>query len=186
MSMLKETTTALRMSLFLILVCGLGYPLLTTGIAQTVFPAQANGSLIQAQGQTVGSRLIGQNFTSDRYFQGRISSLTYKAEASGNPNYGPTNQAYLDRVRTDVARLTQRDGTPPPIDLVTNSGSGLDPHITPAGARVQVPRIARTRGLEPSRVQQLVEQNTTDRTLGIFGEPHINVLALNLALDQLR
>ncbi|WP_245395598.1 potassium-transporting ATPase subunit KdpC [Anthocerotibacter panamensis] len=185
LSVLREITTGIRVSALLLILCGLAYPLLFTVMGGIFFPSQANGSLVKnAQGQIVGSSLIGQKFSSERYFQGRVSSLDYKAEASGSPNYGPTNKALLERIRADISRLEQANGAKPTADLVTNSGSGLDPHITPAGARIQFARVARARGATPEQVQSLVEQYTEGRFWGIFGEPRVNVLLLNLALDQ--
>ncbi|MBV8614433.1 MAG: potassium-transporting ATPase subunit KdpC, partial [Acetobacteraceae bacterium] len=159
---------------------------------------QANGSLIKKEGVVVGSARIGQDFTSDRYFHGRPSATTepdpkdpsktvptpYAADNSAGSNLGPTSKALIDRVKADAAKLAaQNPGTPIPADLVTTSASGLDPDITPAGALFQVPRVAKARGLPEERVRQLVADHTTGRTLGILGEPHVNVLRLNLALD---
>lgn len=186
MSALREIGTGVRMTIFFWIACGLAYPLILTGFGQVAFPGQANGSLVQdTHGRSVGSSLIGQKFSSDRYFQGRPSSIDYKAEASGASQLAPTNKVLIDRVKADTAALTASNGTKPTIDLVTTPGSGLDPHITPEGAEVQVSRVARTRKLDPARVRELVSANSEGRFLGIFGEPRVNVLALNLALDRL-
>lgn len=186
MSSLREIGTGIRMTIFFWIACGLAYPLALTGFSQVAFPGQANGSLVRdANGRIIGSSLIGQKFSSDRYFQGRPSSIDYKAEASGASQFAPTNKALIDRVKVDTEAFEAKNGAKPTIDLVTTPGSGLDPHITPAGANVQVGRVARTRGLEPTQVRELVSANTEGRFLGIFGEPRVNVLALNLALDQL-
>jgi K+-transporting ATPase ATPase C chain len=172
-----------------------------TGIARAVFPYQANGSLIEKDGKVIGSALIGQNFTSDKYFHGRPSATTetdpkdptktvpvpYAADNSAGSNLAPTSKALVDRVKDDAAKLAQENpGKPIPVDLVTTSASGLDPDITPAGALFQVPRVAKARGLTEDKVRQLVEDQTTGRLLGIIGEPRVNVLKLNLALDALK
>ncbi len=185
MSSLREIGTGVRMTIFFWIACGLAYPLILTGFAQVAFPGQANGSLVRdANNRIVGSSLIGQKFSADRYFQGRPSSIDYKAEASGASQLAPTNKVLIDRVKADTEAFVAKNGTKPTIDLVTTPGSGLDPQITPAGAEVQVARVARVRGLDPARVRELVSANTEGRFLGIFGEPRVNVLALNLALDR--
>lgn len=185
MSTLKEIGTGIRMTLFFLIACGLIYPLTLTGFAQVAFPNQANGSLIRNEkGELIGSALIGQKFTAERYFYGRPSSVDYKAEASGASQLGPTNKLLMDRVKADMAALTKFNGTKPTIDLVTTSGSGLDPDITPAGAEVQITRVARTREMAPDDVRKLVAEHTEGLFLGLFGEPRVNVLALNLALDK--
>jgi K+-transporting ATPase ATPase C chain len=196
--MLKEIRPALLVLLALTLITGLLYPLAMTGIAGVLFPHQSQGSLIVENGKVVGSALIGQEFTADRYFHGRPSATTgtdaegnaapqpYNAANSMGSNLGPTSKALSDRVKGDVDKLrAENPNAPVPVDLVTTSGSGLDPDISPEAALFQVPRIAKARGLPENRVQELVAQQTQDRLLGFIGEPHINVLALNLALDRL-
>jgi K+-transporting ATPase ATPase C chain len=184
MSTLREIGTATRVALFFWIACGFVYPLTFTGFAQVAFPNQANGSLIRnAQGVVVGSELIGQKFTSPRYFQGRPSAIDYRAEASGASQLAPTNKALIARVKGDAAALKEQNGTVPTIDQVTTSGSGLDPHLTPEGALAQADRVAKARNLDPTIVRKLVERYTEGRFLGVFGEPRVNVLQLNLALD---
>ena len=181
-------------TLFVLLsaVTGLIYPLLVTGIGQALFPAQAAGSLIERDGKPIGSRLIGQSFTDPKYFWGRPSATgpyPNNAAASGGSNLGPLNPALKEAVESRVKALREADPgntQPVPVDLVTTSASGLDPHISPAAAAYQVARVARTRGLAPEAVRTLVAQQTEDRQWGVFGEPRVNVLELNLALDGLR
>jgi len=187
-------TSLLRPALSLLalftLLTGLFYPALVTGIAQILFPDQANGSLIKQGDRVVGSSLIGQPFADARYFWSRPSAtgpVPYNAAASSGSNQGPLNPAFKDAVAARVQVLREADPTqkaPVPVDLVTASGSGLDPHISPAAAYYQVPRVARLRGLPEARVRDLVARHVEGRTLGLLGEPHVNVLALNLALDQ--
>ncbi|HUL11064.1 MAG TPA: potassium-transporting ATPase subunit KdpC [Methylococcaceae bacterium] len=177
--------------LFLAAVTGLGYPLLVTGIAQVFFPEQANGSLIVRDGRSVGSRLIGQNFSSDRYFWGRLSATApfpYNAGLSGGSNLGPLNPALVQAVQGRVDALRSADpsqSAPVPVDLATASASGLDPHISAAAAEYQAARVARARNLPEATVKNLVLSHTEHRALGFFGEPRVNVLELNLALDGL-
>ncbi|MGV3137456.1 potassium-transporting ATPase subunit KdpC [Brevibacillus agri] len=181
----------LRLSLVLLLICGLAYPLAMTAIAQVVMPAKANGSLIaDANGTVIGSELIGQTFTDPKYFWGRISSIDNNAAGSGSNNYAPSNPALIERVQKDIAAfLAANPGVRQediPADLLTNSGSGLDPHISPQAAAIQVQRVAKARQLDPEKVQALVAAHTEGRSLGVFGEPRVNVLKLNIALDQLK
>ncbi|HET6929611.1 MAG TPA: potassium-transporting ATPase subunit KdpC [Candidatus Acidoferrum sp.] len=187
--MKKELILALRFTLVTTLVFGVIYPLGVTGLSKVLFPRQAAGSLIEKNGRVVGSKLIGQAFTSDKYFHSRPSAAGagYDASASSASNLAPTNQALLDRVKSDVSKLQQENpGTPIPADLVTASGSGLDPEISPAAADFQVPRVAKARGLSVNAVKPLVARHMQARTWGIFGEPRVNVLELNLDLDSLK
>jgi len=173
----------------LTLITGVIYPLVVTIIAQVAFPAQANGSVIVKDGKTIGSELIGQPFDDPKYFWGRLSATTpflYNAASSSGSNLGPTNPALIAEVQARIKALPAADPAntqPIPVDLVTSSGSGLDPHISPAAAEYQVARVARARGLDESVVRQLVAQHTQGRDLGVLGEPRVNVLELNLALD---
>lgn len=198
--MLREIRPAIVVLIALTLITGLVYPLAMTGIAQLIFPHQANGSMIERGGKIVGSQLIGQNFTSDKYFHGRPSATTapdpkdptktiaapYNAANSGGSNLGPSNKALVDRVKDDMARLQKENpGTPVPTDLVTTSASGLDPDISPEAALFQVPRVAKARNLPEDTIRRLIEEHTEERFLDLLGEPHVNVLELNLALDRL-
>lgn len=182
---------ALTMLILLTVVTGVAYPLAVTGLAQALFPRQANGSLVERAGKPVGSSLIGQSFSDAKYFWGRPSAtapMPDNGTASGGSNLGPSNPALTDAARQRIAALRAADPgntQPVPVDLVSASGSGLDPEISPAAADYQLDRVARSRGLSPERVRELVAANTTGRQFGLLGEPRVNVLLLNLALDQI-
>jgi K+-transporting ATPase ATPase C chain len=183
---MKNLLTAVLMTIVTTILFGLAYPLVITGLAQVIFPENANGQLIRAaDGTVIGSRLLGQPFVSPGYFRSRPSAANYDAAASSGSNLGPTNQKLIDRVKEDVAKLqTENPGKPVPVDLVTTSASGLDPHISPAAAEFQVPRVARERGVSEEELRQLVNEHTEGRQFGLLGEPRVNVLELNLALDE--
>jgi K+-transporting ATPase ATPase C chain len=196
--MLREIRPAIVFVIALTLITGLVYPLVMTGIAGVIFPYQAQGSLIEKDGKVIGSALIGQVFAEDKYFHGRPSATTapdpkdptktmdapYNAANSMGSNLGPTNKTLVERVKGEVDKLKEENSSAPvPIDLVTTSGSGLDPHISPDAAFFQVPRVAKARNMPEDRLRQLVNDNIEGRLLGFLGEPRVNVLALNLALD---
>jgi potassium-transporting ATPase KdpC subunit len=196
--MLREIRPAIVFVVTLTLITGVAYPFAMTGLAQLMFPDQAQGSLIERDGKVVGSRLIGQEFTSDRYFHGRPSATTtpdpndatktvaapYNAANSGGSNLGPTSKPLIDRIRGDIDKLKgENPSAPVPADLVTTSGSGLDPDVSPEAALFQVPRVAKARNLPENRVRELVEKHTVAPMMGVLGEPRVNVLELNLDLD---
>jgi K+-transporting ATPase ATPase C chain len=179
--------TSIRFTILATLVCGIAYPLLVTGVAEAVFPHQASGSLILKDGNVIGSELLAQSFTSDRYFHPRPSAAGngYDPTSSGGSNLAQSNAKLVQRIQGDIDKLSKENpGKPVPIDLVTTSGSGLDPDITPDSAYFQAPRVAKARGVTEDQVRQLIQQHIAGRQLGLFGEPRVNVLALNLDLDK--
>lgn len=197
-ALLRQLRPALLMTLLLTLIAGIIYPLAVTGAAQALFPTQANGSLVYVNGKPIGSKLIGQYWTQPQYFHGRPSATLnlqgqpapYQADNSGGSNLGPTNKTLIQTVQQRIAALKAENpdvpaGTPIPVDLVTASASGLDPDISVAGAYYQIPRVAKARGLSQATVRAIVDQHISGRFLGLFGEPRVNVLELNLALDNL-
>jgi potassium-transporting ATPase KdpC subunit len=186
--MKKNLLIALWFTLVTTVMFGVLYPLAITGLAQVLFPSRANGELIERNGKIVGSRIIGQSFTGPRYFHSRPSSAGtgYDPTSSSGSNLGPTNKLLVERVRSDVQKLqSENPNVPVPVDLVTASGSGLDPHISPAAAEFQIPRVAHSRGMKENNVRSLVQKHTEGRDLGLLGEPRVNVLELNLELDSL-
>jgi potassium-transporting ATPase KdpC subunit len=198
--MLRELRPAIVFVIALTLLTGVAYPLAMTALAGLLFPYQAQGSLVERDGAVIGSALIGQAFAGESYFHGRPSATTapdpddtaktvpapYNAANSGGSNLGPTNKSLIERIAEDIEKLKQENPSAPvPIDLVTTSGSGLDPHISPEAALFQVPRVAKARNLAEDRIRQLVAENTSNRFLGLLGEPRVNVLELNLALDRM-
>jgi potassium-transporting ATPase KdpC subunit len=197
--MLREIRPAIVLVIALTLITGVAYPFVITGMAEVIFPDKAQGSLVERAGKVVGSTLIGQEFTGEGYFHGRPSATTapdpndptktvpapYNAANSGGSNLGPTSKSLIERIQGDIAKLKQENPSAQvPADLVTTSGSGLDPDISPEAALFQVPRVAKARNLSQSVLRQLIAANTSDRLIGLFGEPRVNVLELNLALDR--
>jgi K+-transporting ATPase ATPase C chain len=186
--MKKHLITAFLMTITTTILLGVIYPLVITAVAQVLFKDKANGQIRYRNGEAIGSRIIGQPFTSGKYFHSRPSAAGngYDAANSGGTNFAPTNQKLIERIRTDASTLNQENPTQPiPVDLITTSASGLDPEISPAAAEFQIPRIARERGMSESAIRDLVQKHTYQRDFGLLGEPRVNVLELNLALDDL-
>ena len=183
--MKRNLLIAFLMTIVTTILLGIIYPLVVTGLAQVLFPKQANGELIEVNGKVVGSALLAQSFTGANYFHPRPSAVNYDGMNANGSQMGPTNRTLIDRVKGDVAALqAENPGTPVPIDMVTTSGSGLDPDITLAAADFQIPRVAKARGMSEEAVREAVRQHTEGRQVGFFGEPRVNVLELNLALDK--
>jgi K+-transporting ATPase ATPase C chain len=183
--MKKNLITSVLMTIATTVLLGIIYPLVVTGLAQVLFPKKANGQLVEVKGKVIGSRIIGQAFTGPGYFHPRPSAVSYDAANSNGSQWGPTNQKLIDRVKGDVANVkAENPGTPVPIDLVTASASGLDPHITPANAEFQLPRVAKERGTTLEQMRGLVAKHTEQRQFGFLGEPRVNVLEMNLELDE--
>jgi K+-transporting ATPase ATPase C chain len=183
--MKKNLITSVLMTIATTVLLGIIYPLVVTGLAQVLFPKKANGQLVEVKGKVIGSRIIGQAFTGRGYFHPRPSAVSYDAANSNGSQWGPTNQKLIDRVKGDVANVeAENPGTPVPIDLVTASASGLDPHITPANAEFQLPRVAKERGTTLEQMRGLVAKHTEQRQFGFLGEPRVNVLEMNLELDE--
>jgi K+-transporting ATPase ATPase C chain len=187
--MVKQLRPALVILVLMTVLTGIIYPLGMTGLAEPIFPHQAGGSLVVQNGKVIGSEPIGQSFANPKYFHGRPSAAGngYDAGNSGASNYGPTSKALIDRIRGDAKKLAaENPNTPIPVDLVTTSASGIDPDITPAGAYFQIPRVAKARGIAPDKLKALIDAHIQGRYLGLIGEPHVNVLELNLALDAMK
>jgi len=183
--MKKNLITSVLMTIATTVLLGIIYPVVVTGLAQVLFPKKANGQLVEVKGKVIGSRIIGQAFTGPGYFHPRPSAVSYDAANSNGSQWGPTNQKLIDRVKGDVANVeAENPGTPVPIDLVTASASGLDPHITPANAEFQLPRVAKERGTTLEQMRGLVAKHTEQRQFGFLGEPRVNVLEINLELDE--
>ena len=183
--MKKNLITSVLMTIATTVLLGIIYPLVVTGLAQVLFPKKANGQLVEVKGKVIGSRIIGQAFTGPGYFHPRPSAVSYDAANSNGSQWGPTNQKLIDRVKGDVANVeAENPRTPVPIDLVTASASGLDPHITPANAEFQLPRVAKKRGTTLEQMRSLVAKHTEERQFGFLGEPRVNVLEINLELDE--
>ena len=182
---MKNLNIAIRFTLLTTLLLGVAYPLLVTALGQTLWRDKANGQLLSRNGQVIGSALIGQSFNAPQYFHGRPSAVNYDAGTSGGSNLGPTSAKLLERINADKQRLqAERTDMPVPVELLTTSASGLDPHLSPAAVEFQIPRVARARGINADALRQLVRAHTEGRTFGLFGEPRVNVLQLNLALDE--